>query len=132
MLLQYVAVCCSVLLWLAVCCRVLQCVAVCCSVLQCVAVCCSVLQGVAACCSVVGRRRCVVAMCCSVLQWLAKNTPHTSSTALFTFASHSVGWWVYFERTPVCVCVRVCVCVYVCVQWGVYGVADFRTKSFLE
>ena len=31
---------------------VLQCVAVCCSVLQCVAVCCSVLQCVAVCCSV--------------------------------------------------------------------------------
>jgi len=30
----------------------LQCVAVCCSVLQCVAVCCSVLQCVAVCCSV--------------------------------------------------------------------------------
>ena len=30
--------------YLAVCCSVLQCVAVCCSVLQCVAVCCSVLQ----------------------------------------------------------------------------------------
>jgi len=29
----------------------LQCVAVCCSVLQCVAVCCSVLQCVAVCCS---------------------------------------------------------------------------------
>jgi len=32
---------------------VLQCVAVCCSVLQCVAVCCSVLQSVAMCCKVV-------------------------------------------------------------------------------
>jgi len=31
---------------------VLQCVAVCCSVLQCVAVCCSVLQCVAVCCNV--------------------------------------------------------------------------------
>jgi len=40
------AVCCSVLqcVWV-----VLQCVAVCCSVLQCVAVCCSVLQCVAVC-----------------------------------------------------------------------------------
>ena len=36
-MLQYVAVCCSVL-------HVFRCVAVCCSVLQCVAVCCSVLQ----------------------------------------------------------------------------------------
>ena len=53
---QYVAVCCSVLQCVAVCCSVLQCVAVCCSVLQCVAVCCSVLQCVAMCCSVL---RCV-------------------------------------------------------------------------
>ena len=57
---EFVAVCCSVLLCVAVCCSILQCVAVCCrrerlprlvvcrgrvccSVLQCVAVCCSVL-----------------------------------------------------------------------------------------
>ena len=49
------AVRCSVLLVLqcvAVCCSVLQCAAVHCSVLQCVAVCCSVLQCVAACCNV--------------------------------------------------------------------------------
>jgi len=32
-----------VLQYVAVCCSVLQCVAVCCSVLQCVAVCCSVV-----------------------------------------------------------------------------------------
>ena len=63
---------------------VLQCVAVCCSVLQCVAVCCSVLQRVAVnymcvCCSVVchvkGRRLMLVlqcvAVCCSVLQCVA-------------------------------------------------------------
>ena len=43
-MLQYVAVCCSVLQCVAVCCRVLQCDAECCSVLQCVTVCCSVLQ----------------------------------------------------------------------------------------
>jgi len=42
--LQYVAVCCSMLQCVAVCCSMLQCVAVCCGVLQCVAVCCSVLQ----------------------------------------------------------------------------------------
>ena len=86
-------VCCSVLQWIAVCCTVLQCVltlthlyvifAVCCSVLQCVAVCCSVLQCVAVCwhwlihmwylecfgvcCSVL---QCV-AVCCSVLQFVA-------------------------------------------------------------
>ena len=38
LLLQCVAMCCSVLQCVAVCCSVLQCVAVCCSVLQCVAV----------------------------------------------------------------------------------------------
>jgi len=68
--LQYVAVCCSVLqcvaglakeleakakakggmLRVAVCCRVLPCVAVRCCALPCVAVCCSVLQCVAVCC----------------------------------------------------------------------------------
>jgi len=72
--LQCVAVCCSVLRCVAVCCSVLYpqedavilrvlcrqlhahvvlpCVAVCCSVLQRAAVCCSVLQCVAVCCSV--------------------------------------------------------------------------------
>ena len=38
-MLQFVAVCCSVLQYVAVCCSVLQCVAVCCSALQCAAVC---------------------------------------------------------------------------------------------
>jgi len=78
--LQCVAVCCSVLQCVAVCCSVLQCVAVCCIVLQCianqmkcltmnssmnssVAVCRSVSQCVAVCCSVL---QCV-AVCCSVL-----------------------------------------------------------------
>ena len=40
LVLQCVAVCCSVLQCVAVCCSALQCVAVSCSVLQCVAVCC--------------------------------------------------------------------------------------------
>jgi len=79
--LQFVAVCCSVLqcvaiflqfsgglsslsfphphlyrlIYVAVCCSALQCVAVCCSVLQCVAVCCSVLQCDAVCCNVMQR-----------------------------------------------------------------------------
>ena len=60
MVLQCVAVCCSVLQCVAVCCSVLQCVAVCCSALHCVAVCCSVLQCVAVCCTVL---QCV-AVCC--------------------------------------------------------------------
>ena len=73
--LQFVAVCCSVLQCVecvAVCCSVLQCVAVCCSVLQCVAcVCCGCsawyASSVAACCNVL---QCV-AVCCSVLQCVA-------------------------------------------------------------
>jgi len=44
-----------------------QCVAVCCSVLQCVAVCCSVLQYVATCCIML---QCV-AVCCSTIQYIA-------------------------------------------------------------
>jgi len=76
LVLQCVAVCCSVLQCVAVCCSALQRVSVCCvvnrccnynvtvgyspafgavvnsSVLQCVAVCCSVLQRVATCCNV--------------------------------------------------------------------------------
>ena len=63
-LLQCVAVCCSVLQCIAVCCSVLQCVAVCCSVLQCVAVCCSVLQCVAVCCSVL---QCAVVLRCAAV-----------------------------------------------------------------
>ena len=51
--LQCVAVCCSVLQCVAVCCSVLRCVAMCCSVLQRVAVCHSALQCVAACCTFV-------------------------------------------------------------------------------
>ena len=49
---------------------VLQCVAVFCSVLQCFAVCCSALQCVAVYCSVLLQLHCV-AVSCSVLQCLA-------------------------------------------------------------
>jgi len=63
-LLQCVAVCCSVLQCVAVCGSVLQCVVVCCSVLQCIAVHCSALQCVAVHC---GALRCV-AVRCSVLK----------------------------------------------------------------
>jgi len=105
--LQCVAVCCSVLQCAAVCCSILQCVdvqyvavrrpgdkmqrelallqcvAVCYSVLQCIAVCCCVLPCAAVCCSVL---QCVavycnalqcVAMCCSVSLW-RKDTKRTS------------------------------------------------------
>jgi len=51
-MLQYVAVCCSVMQCVEVCCSVLQGVAGCCRVLQGVAGCCRVLQGVAGCCRV--------------------------------------------------------------------------------
>ena len=72
--LQYVAVCCSVLQCAAVC---LQCVAVCCSLLQCAAVC---LRCVAVYCSVlrsVGQLARVelchvhTSVCCSMLQYVA-------------------------------------------------------------
>jgi len=59
-MLQYTAVCCSVLLCGAVYCYRLQCVAVWYSVLQCAAVCFRVLQYVSVCCSVL---QCV-AVCC--------------------------------------------------------------------
>ena len=49
--LQCVAMRCSVLQCVAVCCSVLECIAMCCSVLLCAAVCCSVLQCVAVRCS---------------------------------------------------------------------------------
>jgi len=58
--LQCVAVCCSVLQCVAVYCIVLQCAAVDCSAFQCAAVCCSVLQCVAVCCSVL---QCVAVRC---------------------------------------------------------------------
>ena len=71
--LQCVAVCCSVLQYVAVCCSVLQCVAVCCSVLHCVAVRCSVLHSKT--CKSRRKSYCIVlqcaAVCCSVLQYVA-------------------------------------------------------------
>ena len=81
--LQCIAVCCSVLQCDAVCCGVLQCVAVYCSVLQCVAVCWSVVRMMGAVGSVVLQLCCsscvaavvlqhVAVWCCSKLQcgWL--------------------------------------------------------------
>jgi len=53
--------------WVAVCCSVLRCVVLCCSVLKCVAMCCNVVQFVAMCCNVF---KCV-AVCCRVLPWNA-------------------------------------------------------------
>jgi len=81
LLLQCVAVCCSVFRescksgashqQMQLC--VLQCAAVCCSVLQCVAVCCSVLQCVAVCCIVL---QCVViSKCDSHVTSSSKNSP---------------------------------------------------------
>ena len=49
-MLQYVAVCCSILQYVAVCCSMLQYVAVCCSMLQYVAVCRSIMQYLVMCC----------------------------------------------------------------------------------
>ena len=90
-MLQYVAVCCSVLQYVAVCCSLLQSVMnmtlirnnttefsrlfsklfvrACCRVKQCVTACRSVLQCVAVCCSVL---QCV-AVCCSVWKCVYRN-----------------------------------------------------------
>jgi len=89
--LQCVAVSCSVLLCVAVCCSVLQCVAsshvvvvdlcICCSVLQCVAVPQRMSQAVAAfvtvCCSVSVDVLCGGCIRCSVLQYVAVMFPRT-------------------------------------------------------
>jgi len=64
LVLQCVAVCCSVLQCIAIFCSVLQCVAVCCSASQCVSVCCSVYKCVAVWCYVLQR---VAVWCCSQL-----------------------------------------------------------------
>ena len=53
----------------------LQCVAVCCSVLQCVVVCCSVLQCVSVCHTVLQ----YVVVCCSMLQCVVDTQTHKNS-----------------------------------------------------
>ena len=53
----------SVLCWCIYIVIILQCVAVCCSMLQCVAVCCSVLQCVAVCRSMLFRIPCLFSIC---------------------------------------------------------------------
>jgi len=92
-LLQFVAVCCSVLQWVAVessehtrrlfefnLCRVQQCAAVRSSVLQFIAVWCSGLRYVAVCCKMLQRVSVCysvfwyVAVCCSVLQYSEAST----------------------------------------------------------
>ena len=71
LVLQCVAVCCSVLQCVAECCSVMQCDAVLCSVVQCVAVRCSVLQCIAACCSVLQRDAvwCSLAVSCNEIEF---------------------------------------------------------------
>ena len=64
MVLQCVAVCCSVLHCVAVCCIVLHCVAVCMSWMPVKRDCCSMWQSIALCCGMLQH----VAVCCSVLQ----------------------------------------------------------------
>jgi len=93
--LQYVAVCCSMLQCVAAyvyhCCGVLQRDAVCCSMLQCVAVCCSrhvpLLRCVAVYCSMLH----CVAVCCSKLQYdAACCSLHVQDTYLpHTFLYHT-------------------------------------------
>jgi len=105
-MLQYVAVCCSMLQCRPVCSSlfgVMQCVTVCCSVLQFVAVCWSGLQWVVACCSVLQR----VALRCSAFQSVC------DSLCLASCSGYSSRTW--FRRSHMVVktllyCTRKCGC----------------------
>ena len=66
-MMQYVAVCCSVLQCVAVCCSVLQCAAVYCSELQCAAMCCGMPQYAAVRCSV--SKRVAVCHTCEIMRF---------------------------------------------------------------
>ena len=84
-LIDFCALCCSVLQYVAVCCSsVLQCVAVCCSVCASISIrylidicvlCCSVLQCVAVCCSVL---QCVCINYYSISHRYLRSEEHTS------------------------------------------------------
>ena len=93
--LQCVAVCCSVLQCVAVWCSVVQCVAVCCSgtvccsALQCDAVCCSALQCDAVCCSAL---QCDV-VCCSVSLCGKPIEPYTR-------LKRALGMWICTHMIP--------------------------------
>ena len=111
---QSVAVCCSLLWCVAVCCNVavaavdpviretlVSCVALCRSVLQCVAVCCSVLQCVPVCCSVL---QCVVVCCRVLLMWLLRLLQPLSP-------SFVRPWFHVLQCVAVCCTVLQCVVV---------------------
>jgi len=95
--LQFVAI---VLQRVAVRCSVLQCVAACCSVLQCVAVCCSVLHRVAVCYNVVP---CIV-VCCSVFVCVAVCFSHAEFVLDGTTSC-------YLVQGGARLCVWVCGCI---------------------
>ena len=94
----------------------LQCVAVCCSVLQCVAVCCSVLQCVAVCCSVLQlmcsqpHTRCL----CDTTRLYAWVSRHTSKLMCYCSVLQCV---VCCSWCAVAVCCSVLQCVAVCCSW---------------
>ena len=76
--------------------------------------------------------------CCNMLQCVAvcccglPKIHHTPPPLHYFHALAPPSGGGCTSKELLCVCVRVCVCVCVCVQWGVYGVAEFRTNSFLE
>ena len=81
---QCIAVCCSVMQYAALCRSMLQCVAACCSVLQYAAVCCNVLQCVAGYCSVL---QCV-AVCCSLYDVRPILVTHMNEVYFTNVCSH--------------------------------------------
>ena len=104
----------------AVCCSVLQCVAVCCSVLQCeenVSVRC-VLCGVSVLILATSDARCCVSVCCSVLQCCAVCCSAMQSVAVYAGRESVVLCvccvWVVGRLCVCCVCV-VCVLCVLCV-----------------
>jgi len=87
-----------VLQFVAVCCSVLQCVAVCCSVLQCVAVCCSVLQCIAVllCRDHSRHKTCgavQVDLCCSMLQYSATSGSVLQRVAAFEALQYTATYY---------------------------------------
>ena len=103
-----------VLQYVAVRCSVLQCGVVCCSVLlQCVAVCCSVLQGIAVCCSVYVCSRTFIMnhslrFCLNTLQ----HTHVTHVNHLIDMRDKNVLQYIA-EYCSVLQCVAVCCSIYV-------------------
>ena len=97
----------TVLQYIAVCCSVLPCGAACCSVLQCVAVCCRVLQGVAVCYSVL---KCFAVFNFTVIFW--RSSSQTSACVLQCVAVRVAVCCCVVQRVAVCCSVLQCVAVW--------------------